>query len=112
MQTSPDQQPGQRIGTCPPRRRSESRQPLAQQALVGTARLRPNASITNTSPPAAPLDPAIAPLRRGSAGLQVLTEGVWSGGTGPWAAPAFIRRWLQHQVPALPADLALCLDPQ
>jgi hypothetical protein len=23
----------------------------------------------------------------------------------------FIRRWLQRQVPGLPADLALCLDP-
>jgi len=63
-------------------------------------------------PTGAPLDPAIVPLRRGSAGLQVITEGVWSGDTGPWAAPAFIRRWLQRQVPGLPADLALCLDPQ
>ena len=44
-------------------------------------------------PAGAPLDPAIVPIRRGSAGLQVLTEGVWSGDTGPWAAPAFIRRW-------------------
>jgi len=63
-------------------------------------------------PTRAPLDPAIVPLRRGPAGLQLLTEGVWSGDTGPWAAPAFIRRWLQRQVPNLPAALTLCLDPK
>lgn len=61
---------------------------------------------------AAPLDPAIVPLRRSATGVQVQDGGVWSGDTGPWAAPAFIRRWLQQQVPDLPADLALCLDPQ
>ncbi len=60
----------------------------------------------------APLDPAIVPLRRLGAGLQVVTAGVWSGDTGPWAAPVFIRRWLQRQLPGLPPDLALCLDPQ
>ena len=60
---------------------------------------------------AAPLDPAIVPLRRSGAALQVQTTGVWSGDTGPWAAPPFIRRWLQQQVPAMPAALALCLDP-
>ena len=60
----------------------------------------------------APLDPAIVPLRRSDAGLLVQTAGVWSGDTGPWQAPVFIRRWLQQQVPGLPADLALCLDPQ
>jgi hypothetical protein len=60
----------------------------------------------------APLDPAIVPLRRTATGLQVQPAGVWSGDTGPWAAPVFIRRWLQQQVHGLPADLALCLDPQ
>lgn len=59
----------------------------------------------------APLDPAIVPLRRVGGALQVQSAGVWSGDTGPWAAPVFIRRWLQRQVPGLPADLALCLDP-
>ena len=61
---------------------------------------------------AAPLDPAIVPLQRVQGRLQVVTAGVWSGDTGPWAAPVFIRRWLQRQVPALPVALALCLDPQ
>ena len=60
----------------------------------------------------APLDPAIVPLRRSGTVLQVQTAGVWSGDTGPWAAPPFIRRWLQRQVPAMPPALALCLDPQ
>lgn len=60
----------------------------------------------------APLDPAIVPLHRVGGVLQVQTTGVWSGDTGPWHAPVFIRRWLQRQLPALPADLALCLDPQ
>jgi hypothetical protein len=60
---------------------------------------------------AAALDPAIVPLRRSGSVLQVQAEGVWSGDTGPWAAPPFIRRWLQRQVPAAPAALALCLDP-
>ncbi len=62
--------------------------------------------------PAAPLDPAIVPLRRTGGSLQVQSAGVWSGDTGPWVAPVFIRRWLQRQAPGLPADLALCLDPQ
>jgi hypothetical protein len=65
-----------------------------------------------TPPASAPLDPAIVPLRRVGAQWQVLDAGVWSGDTGPWHPPVFIRRWLQRQVPALPADLALCLDPR
>jgi len=60
----------------------------------------------------APLDPAIVPLRRSTAGMLVQTTGVWSGDTGPWQAPVFIRRWLRQQVPGLPAALPLCLDPQ
>jgi len=63
-------------------------------------------------PVIAPLDPAVVALRRVAGGLQVQTEGVWSGDTGPWAAPVFIRRWLQQQVPGLPVGLVLCLDPQ
>lgn len=63
-------------------------------------------------PVPAPLDPAIVPLHRVGGMLQVQTTGVWSGDTGPWTAPVFIRRWLQRQLPAMPADLALCLDPQ
>lgn len=59
----------------------------------------------------APLDPAIVPLRRSAGGLLVQNAGVWSGDTGPWQAPVFIRRWLQQQVPSLPAALPLCLDP-
>jgi hypothetical protein len=66
----------------------------------------------DTPPASAPLDPAIVPLRRVGAQWQVLDAGVWSGDTGPWHPPVFIRRWLQRQVPALPADLALCLDPR
>lgn len=60
----------------------------------------------------APLDPAIVPLQRIGGRWQVQDAGVWSGDTGPWAAPPFIRRWLQRQLPALPGALALCLDPQ
>ena len=60
----------------------------------------------------APLDPAIVPLRRSAGGLRVQNVGVWSGDTGPWLAPVFIRRWLQQQVPGLPAALPLCLDPR
>ena len=60
----------------------------------------------------APLDPAIVPLHRVGGVLQVQTPGVWSGDTGPCTAPVFIRRWLQRQVPDMPADLSLCLDPQ
>lgn len=58
------------------------------------------------------LDPAIVPLRRDGAGLRVLAEGVWSGDSGPWLAPVFIRRFLAQRVPALPAALRQCLDPQ
>jgi hypothetical protein len=65
-----------------------------------------------SAPAGAPLDPAIVPLRRVGARWQVLGEGVWSGDTGPWHAPVFIRRWLRQQVPGLPPALALCLDPQ
>ena len=60
----------------------------------------------------APLDPAIVPLHHSAGGLLVQTAGVWSGDTGPWQAPVFIRRWLMQQVPGLPATLPLCLDPQ
>ncbi len=67
----------------------------------------PNTATTNAA-----LDPAIVPLRRIGGSLQVQTAGVWSGDTGPWAAPVFIRRWLQRQASGMPADLALCLDPQ
>lgn len=63
------------------------------------------------APGSAPLDPAIVPLHRVGGALQVQSAGVWSGDTGPWAAPVFIRRWLQQQVPGLPPDLAHCLDP-
>jgi len=65
-----------------------------------------------SAPASAPLDPAIVPLRRVGGALQVQGAGVWSGDTGPWHPPGFIRRWLQQQVPLLPPALALCLDPQ
>ena len=64
------------------------------------------------APAIAPLDPAIVPLRRVDGRWQVQDGGVWSGDTGPWHAPVFIRGWLQRQLPAMPAALALCLDPQ
>ncbi|MBP7667271.1 MAG: hypothetical protein KA774_10525 [Burkholderiaceae bacterium] len=65
-----------------------------------------------SAPGSAPLDPAIVPLRRVGTQWQVLGEGVWSGDTGPWHAPVFIRRWLRQQVPGLPPALSLCLDPR
>lgn len=70
------------------------------------------------APPAAaaataPLDPAIVVLQaRPGQAPQVHPRGVWSGDTGPWLAPVFIRRWLQQAVPALPPALVLCLQPQ
>jgi hypothetical protein len=64
-----------------------------------------------TAGASAPLDPAIVPLHRHGDRWQVQDAGVWSGDTGPWAAPPFIRRWLQHQLPGLPGALAACLDP-
>lgn len=60
----------------------------------------------------APLDPAIVPLARRGGNLQVQAGGVWSGDTGPWSAPVFIRRFLADRLPALPAPLRQCLDPQ
>jgi hypothetical protein len=83
---------------------------LLAEVLWDGAPARPGSGMSG--PASAPLDPAIVPLRHTTGGLQVQTEGVWSGDTGPWAAPVFIRRWLQQQVPGLPAGLALCLDPQ
>jgi len=67
-----------------------------------------------TSEPAqpAPLDPAIVPLHRQGGMLRVAAAGVWSGDTGPWWAPVFIRRQLAVRLPALPAALRQCLDPQ
>jgi hypothetical protein len=52
------------------------------------------------------------PLRRAGGRWQVQDSGVWSGDTGPWHAPVFIRGWLRHQLPAMPAALVQCLDPQ
>ena len=43
---------------------------------------------------------------------QLQAGGVWSGDTGPWSAPVFIRRFLADRLPALPAPLRQCLDPQ
>jgi hypothetical protein len=60
----------------------------------------------------APLEPAIVPLARRGGDLQVQAGGVWSGDTGPWSAPVFIRRFLADRLPALPAPLRQCLDPQ
>jgi hypothetical protein len=60
----------------------------------------------------AALDPAIVPLARRSTVLQVQAAGVWSGDTGPWRAPVFIRRFLAQRLPALPEPLRQCLDPQ
>ena len=60
----------------------------------------------------APLDPAIVPLARRGGVLQVQAGGVWSGDTGPWSAAVFIRRFLADRLPALPAPLRQCLDPQ
>ena len=74
--------------------------------------------------PGQALDPAIVPLLRqgvspaghvgqgGDSHYQVQPAGVWSGDTGPWFAPVFIRRFLARRVPALPAALRQCLDPQ
>lgn len=59
----------------------------------------------------APLDPAIVPLARQHGSWQVQAAGVWSGDTGPWFAPVFIRRYLAQRLPDLPADLLHCLDP-
>ena len=61
---------------------------------------------------AAPLDPAIVPLLRQNGQLQVVATGVWSGDTGPWYAPVFIRRVLAQRLPSLPSTLRQCLDPQ
>ena len=58
------------------------------------------------------LDPAIVPLRRQGGQLQVVATGVWSGDTGPWFAPVFIRRLLAQRLPDLPTALHQCLDPQ
>lgn len=63
-------------------------------------------------PSDAPIDPAIVPLRRVNGMLQVQAAGVWSGDTGPWWPPVFIRRQLAERLPALPAALRQCLDPQ
>jgi len=63
-------------------------------------------------PADAPIDPAIVPLRRVNGLLQVQAAGVWSGDTGPWWPPVFIRRQLAERLPALPAALRQCLDPQ
>ncbi len=60
----------------------------------------------------APLDPAIVPLARSGGAVQVQADGVWSGDTGPWSAPVFIRRFLADRLPALPAALRQCLDPK
>lgn len=62
-------------------------------------------------PADAPIDPAIVPLRRVNGLLQVQAAGVWSGDTGPWWPPVFIRRQLAERLPALPAALRQCLDP-
>lgn len=64
------------------------------------------------APATAPLDPAIVALHRIDGRWQVQGGGVWSGDTGPWHAPVFIRSWLQRQLPAMPPSLARCLDPQ
>ncbi len=64
------------------------------------------------SPAHAAIDPAIVPLRRVNGTLQVQGAGVWSGDTGPWWPPVFIRRQLAERLPALPAVLRQCLDPQ
>ena len=58
-----------------------------------------------------PIDPAIVPLRRVNGTLQVQAAGVWSGDTGPWWPPVFIRRQLAERLPDLPAALRQCLDP-
>ena len=69
--------------------------------------------ITDTAAAAtAPLDPAIVPLQRQGGQLQVVATGVWSGDTGPWFAPVFIRRVLAQRLPKLPSTLHQCLDPQ
>lgn len=62
-------------------------------------------------PADAPIDPAIVPLHRVDGALQVQAAGVWSGDTGPWWPPVFIRRQLADRLPALPAALRQCLDP-
>lgn len=62
--------------------------------------------------PAPALDPAIVPLRLHGGGWQVQPTGVWSGDTGPWFAPLFIRGQLARRLPALPAPLRDCLDPR
>lgn len=63
-------------------------------------------------PTVAPLNPAIVPLQKADGRWQVLQAGVWSGDTGPWHTPVFVRRWLTRQVPTLPAPLVQCLDVQ
>ena len=74
--------------------------PLAGQAATPAGR------------PLPALDPAVVPLARQAGVLQVQAAGVWSGDTGPWHAPVFIRRYLGQRLPGLPAPLLRCLDPQ
>ncbi len=62
--------------------------------------------------PQAALDPAIVPLARQGGMLQVQAAGVWSGDTGPWFAPVFIRRYLAQRLPGVPTALLHCLEPQ
>lgn len=64
------------------------------------------------NPAQSAIDPAIVPLHRVAGALQVQAAGVWSGDTGPWWPPVFIRRQLAERLPALPAALRQCLDPQ
>lgn len=68
--------------------------------------------VWDTMPTVAPLNPAIVPLQRIGGQWQVLQTAVWSGDTGPWSVPVFVRRWLQRQAPQLPTALVQCLDPE
>ena len=57
------------------------------------------------------LQPAVILLKRTGNKIEIQEGALWSGSVGLWLPGPWIRRYLQRQAVAAPADLLACYEP-
>lgn len=57
------------------------------------------------------LQPAVILLRKTGNKFEIQEGALWSGPVGPWLPGPWIRRYLQAQAVAAPAELLACYEP-
>ena len=57
------------------------------------------------------LQPAVILLKKTGNKIEIQEGALWSGPVGPWLPGPWIRRYLQRQAVAAPAELLACYEP-